>query len=345
MRICDEPAARSGAVVAVVGAMLLADRPRGRAPRDPRRSSTTPSPMTLSGIVTLVDWANPHVHVFVNVQGRRRTRCSTGRWSSKARSTCSRAAGTRTRCEPGDAITVQGIVGAQRQPAGVGPIGRRERHGPTGAQRRSRRRRRRRWRRGRRRVGPTASRGWAPCPGPTATGASRAPRCWWRTASRWRSDAYGLLHNIADASKVAPMQPWALGLYQNRQRRFLQDDPTFLNCKPPGGPRQFQQRYGVQFVEDRDASAHLRADRRRQPQLPHHLHRRPRPQGPGGRRRRQPALLRPRGGQVGGRARSWSIPAGSTRISGSPTAGCRTRTSCGWSSGSRGPISTRCDTR
>jgi len=26
----------------------------------------------------------------------------------------------------------------------------------------------------------------------------------------------------------------------------------FLNCKPPGGPRQFQLPHGVQFVEDRD---------------------------------------------------------------------------------------------
>ena len=48
------------------------------------------------------------------------------------------------------------------------------------------------------------------------------------------------------------MQPWALALYQNRQRRFLQDDPTYINCKPPGGPRQFQQPFGVQFVEDRE---------------------------------------------------------------------------------------------
>jgi hypothetical protein len=62
----------------------------------------------------------------------------------------------------------------------------------------------------------------------------------------------GLLQNVADAGKVAPMQPWALGVYQNRQRRFLQDDPTFINCKPPGGPRQFQLPQGVQFVEDRD---------------------------------------------------------------------------------------------
>jgi hypothetical protein len=65
-------------------------------------------------------------------------------------------------------------------------------------------------------------------------------------------DPYGQLKNVADASKVAPMQPWALSLYQNRQRRFLQDDPTFINCKPPGGPRQMQQPFGVQFVEDRE---------------------------------------------------------------------------------------------
>jgi hypothetical protein len=65
-------------------------------------------------------------------------------------------------------------------------------------------------------------------------------------------DQYGLLKNIADAKRVAPMQPWALAIYELRQRRFLQDDPTYLNCKPPGGPRQFQLSYGVQFVEDRE---------------------------------------------------------------------------------------------
>jgi hypothetical protein len=63
----------------------------------------------------------------------------------------------------------------------------------------------------------------------------------------------GLLRNPAvDASKVAPFQPWALSLYRMRQQRFLQDDPTFINCKPPGGPRQFQQPYGIQFVEDNE---------------------------------------------------------------------------------------------
>jgi putative tricarboxylic transport membrane protein len=65
-------------------------------------------------------------------------------------------------------------------------------------------------------------------------------------------DRYGLLNNIADAAKVAPMQPWALSLYRERQRAFLQYDPMLLGCKPPGGPRQFQQPYGFQFVEQPD---------------------------------------------------------------------------------------------
>jgi hypothetical protein len=61
---------------------------------------------------------------------------------------------------------------------------------------------------------------------------------------------YGLLTNLADAAKVAPFQPWALGLYQHRQQRQLQDDPLFVNCKPPGGPRQYQSNLGIQLIED-----------------------------------------------------------------------------------------------
>jgi hypothetical protein len=67
-----------------------------------------------------------------------------------------------------------------------------------------------------------------------------------------RMSAYGQLVNLADAARVAPMQPWALALYRHRQERFLQDDPMFLNCKPPGGPRQYQSRLGLQLVEDRE---------------------------------------------------------------------------------------------
>jgi hypothetical protein len=62
----------------------------------------------------------------------------------------------------------------------------------------------------------------------------------------------GQLDNIRDAARVAPMQPWALALYRHRQERFLQDDPMFLNCKPPGGPRQYQSNLGLQLIEDHE---------------------------------------------------------------------------------------------
>ena len=62
-------------------------------------------------------------------------------------------------------------------------------------------------------------------------------------------DAFGLLSDIDDAPRVAPMQPWAQGNYEARQRTSLRSDPMFLACIPPGGPRQYQQAYGLQFVE------------------------------------------------------------------------------------------------
>jgi hypothetical protein len=61
----------------------------------------------------------------------------------------------------------------------------------------------------------------------------------------------GLLANISDADRVAPMQPWAKAIYEYRQRRLLKDDP-FTRCLPPGGPRQFQTPHGFQFVEQRE---------------------------------------------------------------------------------------------
>jgi hypothetical protein len=62
----------------------------------------------------------------------------------------------------------------------------------------------------------------------------------------------GLLRNMADIAKVAPFQPWARDLFEYRQRNNLKDDPQYQQCLPPGGPRQYQLPYGVQFIEDRD---------------------------------------------------------------------------------------------
>jgi len=61
----------------------------------------------------------------------------------------------------------------------------------------------------------------------------------------------GLLANLTDADRVAPMLPWAKALYLHRQRTLLKDDPL-ARCMPPGGPRQFQMPNGVQFIEQRE---------------------------------------------------------------------------------------------
>ncbi len=158
-------------------------------------------------------------------------------------------------------------------------------------------------------------------------------------------NADGVLARIADAPRVAPFQPWALGLYQHRQQRHLADDPGFLNCKNPGRRAPVSDAVRRAVRRGPRAPAHLRADRRRQPQLPHHLHGRPRSAGPSAGRRRQSALLRPRRRALGRRYVGRRDRRASTRISGSRTAACRTRTSSRSSSASRAPTTTRYDMR
>src|SRR5262249_573259 len=65
-------------------------------------------------------------------------------------------------------------------------------------------------------------------------------------------DPNGRLRNLAEPDKIAPLQRWARDLFVLRQRNFLKDDPMYLFCKPPGGPRQYQLPYGLQFVEDQN---------------------------------------------------------------------------------------------
>ena len=206
-------------------------------------------PQTLTGIVTSVDWANPHVHVFMNVK----TGNDLVNWAVELESPIDlqNSGWSRDSVQPGDNITVQGIAARNgsrqvwsrsmtmtltgRQVLNVKPLV------------------------------PPAPLAARPTPkGPDGNpllGGFGAVQGYWAFPSSTvlvengvnvEVDKYGLLRNIADAPKMAPMQPWALQLYRERQRRFLQDDPTFLNCKPPGGPRQFQEPYGVQFVEDRE---------------------------------------------------------------------------------------------
>ena len=208
-------------------------------------------PMTLSGIVTMVDWRNPHVHIFMNVRDAKGAQTN---WAVEIESPILlHASGWNAESlKPGDAITVTGnaarngsrqvwgsrvaLTAGNKQVFTIAPLA------P---------------------IAPLAARPTPRWPDkqPRLGGAANGLQGYWgfptstvlaETGSNVAMDAYGLLRNIADAPKVAPMQPWAQQLYIERQRRFLQEDPTYLNCKPTGAVRQFQDVYGVQFVEDRE---------------------------------------------------------------------------------------------
>jgi hypothetical protein len=100
-----------------------------------------------------------------------------------------------------------------------------------------------RWPDGRPRLGPV--------PGETGYWARPSSTVLMETGTRVEMDGNGLLKNLKDSSKVAPFQPWARALYELRQRNFLNGDPLYLDCKPPGALRQFQMLYGSQFLEDK----------------------------------------------------------------------------------------------
>ena len=205
--------------------------------------------VTLSGIVTYVDWRDPHVHVFMNVtEGE-----AIVNWAIELESPehLRRSGWNRESLIPGDAITVDGMaarddsrqawadsivmtetgrevmkVVSKEPPALLAPR-------PTP-----------RWPDGQPRLGPVSGgvEGYWAYPSATALVEDGVDV---------EIDEYGLLADIDDAGRVAPLQPWAEALYISRQRRFLGDDPMFLMCKPPGGPRQYQEPHGVEFVEDR----------------------------------------------------------------------------------------------
>jgi len=210
----------------------------------------TTKPVTLRGTVTSVDWANPHVHVFMNVtQG-----ITTTNWAIELESPVDlqRSGWNQTTLKPGDNITVQGITardgskqawgnsvaadnGGKRvfvvASAPARPAAQSARPTP-------------RWPDGQPRLGAL--------PGEHGYWGSPSATVLIQTGANVQTDSDGLLRNIADVDKVAPFQRWARDLFELRQRSFLKDDPMYLYCMPPGGPRQFQLPYGVQFIEERD---------------------------------------------------------------------------------------------
>ena len=205
--------------------------------------------MTLRGLVTKIDWLNPHVHVFVDVG----TGNNIASWAVELESTVDlrRSGFTRDTVKIGDAVTVQGIAArngsnqvwgnsvttsAGRRVFNVTPAQppRDQAAAPTP-----------RWPEGQTRLGPPAGQLMGYWAFPSATTLMQM-------GANVQADEYGHLRNIADIDKVAPFQRWARDLYEYRQRNFLKDDPMYISCKPQAGPRIFQRPYGVQFLEERE---------------------------------------------------------------------------------------------
>ena len=193
-------------------------------------------PMTLNGIVTLVDWGNPHVHVFMNVTNGKEY----VNWAVELESPIElqQSGWNKTPCRQ-----------AMRSPFMAWPRGTvAGRRGPTLS------------------VLTAAASGCScvtpprpRCPlrlGPTPRWPDRQPRLghvpgvmgYWGVSEHHGADGDGV--NAGRDRMVC----CAISRMPGRWRRcspgrrrststgraVLQDDPMFLNCKPPGGPRQFQ---------------------------------------------------------------------------------------------------------
>ena len=213
-----------------------------RAKFDPNNS------MTLRGSVTKVDWLNPHVHILVDVQEGP----STISWAIELESQVDlqNSGWNRDVLQIGDAITVQGIAARDGSnqiwgntialaesgrnlftlnTAQPEPDNEANRETP-------------RWPDGTPRLGPApGERGYWGDPSVTAL---------MEIGVDAEVDTDGLLADIADIDAVAPFKDWARDLYELRQRNFMKDDPMFLYCKPPGGPRQFQLKHGIQMIQE-----------------------------------------------------------------------------------------------
>jgi hypothetical protein len=204
----------------------------------------------LEGPVTRVEWVNPSAFVFIDVRDASGV---VANWAVEVGNPIDleRNKWTRRSLRIGDVVSIEGVParGPSRQalarsivhktsgkrlfdtPAARSPTTGRPAPAP-------------RWPDGQVRLGPPpGQKGYWAAQGPTALVES--------TATNVRMNDEGLLQNLADADRVAPMQPWAKAVYLHRQRTLLENDPL-TRCMPPGGPRQFQMPNGVQFIEQRE---------------------------------------------------------------------------------------------
>jgi hypothetical protein len=238
----------------LVGAALLLTAGALLAHHNPTAKFDPAKTRMLNGVVTRLDWANPHVHILMDVvEGNTVTN-----WAVELDSTVDleRSGWNLNTLKSGDAITVQGMTSrdGSRQISGESVVmtatGRRVLDVSAAA--------RAHWL-------PVANLPVRPVPrsadGKPRLGPVPGQKGYWgrpsstvlmETGANVQMDRYGMLRNIADVDKVAPFQKWARDLYELRQRTFLASDPMFLQCKTTGAIRQFQQPYGVQFIEQKE---------------------------------------------------------------------------------------------
>lgn len=200
--------------------------------------------ITLEGIVTRVEWVNPHAYLFLNVTD------ATGmvtNWAVEFGDPLDleRDGWHADAVEIGDTLRVDGIpardASSKRAFARsvVLPETGETLFTPSGEQApASSGQPAPRWPDGHPRLGPEPGQlgYWGRA---SAVGLSEADVLMNRDA---------ILENFADIDRVAPFKPWSRAVYEYRQRTLLADDPI-TRCLPPGATRMFQGANGFQFIE------------------------------------------------------------------------------------------------
>ena len=206
--------------------------------------------ITLQGVVTRIDWVNPHAYLFVNDTDANTTVTN---WAVEFGNPfdLERAGWTEDSLQVGDIVRIEGIPARGQSKrafaASVVRVSTGERlfvvssDEPTPL---SRMEPTPRW--------PDGQVRWGPRPGEMGFwGRASTVGLVENTGVDIPMNADAILLNIADADRVAPFHPWAKAVYEYRQRNLLGNDPL-TRCLPPGGPRQFQGAYGFQFIEQRE---------------------------------------------------------------------------------------------
>ena len=235
-------------VARVLGVVLLVlSVPALQAHHGPAVKFDTDTRLTLSGHVTKIDWANPHAHIFMVVDG------TDEQWYVEIESplVLEWNGWAEDTLVPGDRIRIEGFPARDDSPQLWGdvilkngePVFDGDVTALSLALAETQDRPVPRWPDGKPRLGPAPGEEGYWVPDTTVM---------MEDGVDVAMTSYGLLDNVADAPRVAPMQEWALKLYEFRQRNFLRSDPSFVECRPPAGPRKFQVPFGVQLLEDKD---------------------------------------------------------------------------------------------